>query len=196
MDKSLIKLDVNFPIWDKFFMVHPLVIIGTKDNSGDQNFAPKHMAIPMGWDNYFGFVCSSGHSTYKNIERDSKFTVSFPIPDQVLFTSLTATSREQDDTKPSLKALPLVDLNGEKYLEGAYLFLNCELFKTIDGFGANSLITGSIKEAFVRDSMLRTEERDDAELISRTPLMAYLHPTRFASISESNSFPFPARFSK
>ena len=196
MDNSLIKLDVQFPIWDQFFMVHPLVIIGSVDDSGEQNFAPKHMAMPMGWDNYFGFVCSPGHSTYQNIQREKNFNVSFPVPDQVLLTSLTATSREEDDTKPSLKALPLMELEGLKYLEGGYLYLKCDLFKVIEGFGKNSLITGLITQAFVRKNVKRGEERDDNEMISKSPLMAYIHPTRFASIKDTNSFPFPSRFSK
>ena len=196
MNNSLVKLDTNFPIWDKFFIVHPLVIIGTTDRSGDQNFAPKHMAMPMSWENYFGFVCSSEHSTYVNTQREKYFTVSFPVPDQILFTSLAAATREGDDTKPALKALPIIELEGMTYLEGCYLLLKCELFKVIDGFGKNSLITGRVSQAHIRDSVMRGEEKDDNDLISKTPMMAYLHPTRFASIKESNSFPFPSRFSK
>src|SRR5271166_1755994 len=74
----LISLDLNRPIWERFFTVAPLVIIGSRDESGVFDLAPKHMATPLGWQNYFGFVCTPRHRTYQNIQRQGAFTVTFP----------------------------------------------------------------------------------------------------------------------
>ncbi len=50
---DLVALGVEYPIWDRFFQVSPLVVIGTKEPDGSFDLAPKHMA--MGWENYFVF---------------------------------------------------------------------------------------------------------------------------------------------
>jgi len=52
----LVSLDPSRPIWERFFTVAPLVIIGSRDESGAIDLAPKHMATPLSWQNYFGFV--------------------------------------------------------------------------------------------------------------------------------------------
>ena len=44
----LIAVDVDRPIWDHFFMVAPLVVVGTLEADGQPDLAPKHMAMPMG----------------------------------------------------------------------------------------------------------------------------------------------------
>ena len=36
----LVSLDLNRPIWERFFMVAPLVIIGSRDESGVFDLAP------------------------------------------------------------------------------------------------------------------------------------------------------------
>jgi hypothetical protein len=98
-------LETDLPIWERFFTVAPLVLIGTKEKDG-YDLAPKHMATPMGWENYFGFVCAPRHRTYQNIKHERVFTVSYPRPTQLVLTSLAAASRCGDDAKPSLLALP------------------------------------------------------------------------------------------
>jgi flavin reductase (DIM6/NTAB) family NADH-FMN oxidoreductase RutF len=74
---EVIELDASRPVWDRCFMVAPLVLIGTRDEDGSLDLAPKHMAFPLGWKNYFGFVCSPKHHTCANIERNGEFTVTF-----------------------------------------------------------------------------------------------------------------------
>ena len=86
----LVSLDLKWPIWERFFTVAPLLIIGSRDETGAFDLAPKHMATPLGWQNYFGFVCTPRHRTYQNIRREGVFTVSFPRPSQVVLTSLSA----------------------------------------------------------------------------------------------------------
>lgn len=100
LSDRLITLDLERPLWDRFFMVAPLVIVGSKEADGNYDLAPKHMAMPFGWDNYFGFICTPRHNTYQNIIREKVFSVSFPQPNQILMASLTATPRCEDNQKP------------------------------------------------------------------------------------------------
>ena len=138
---TLVELDTALPVWDRFFWVAPLVLIGTREETGEHDLAPKHMAFPIGWDNYYGFVCTPRHHTYSNIRRDGVFTVSYPRPDQLVMTSLAASPRCGDEDKPALGALPVFPaarVDGV-LLSGGSAFLECELERIVDGFGVNSL---------------------------------------------------------
>ena len=83
MSDELIRLDCAVPIWDRFYVARPLVIIGTVDPSGAVDLAPKHLAGPVSWENLFGFVCCEQHATYRNAVRTGAFTVSYPTPEQI-----------------------------------------------------------------------------------------------------------------
>lgn len=195
---GLIGLDTTYPIWERFFMVAPLVLVGSKDPSGTYNVAPKHLALPLGWENYYGFVCSPRHHTYRNVVEHGQFTVSFPRPGQVLATSLAAAPRWDDDSKPALQALgtfPAQMVDGVLVV-GCYAYLECQLDRVADGFGTNSLIVGRIVAAQVAEDALRTLDRDDNDLLRQTPLLAYVGPGRFANVDETLAFPFPAGFAR
>lgn len=195
---NLISIDVADPIWDRFFTVAPLVLIGTRDPDGSIDLAPKHMVTPMGWQNYFGFVCTPRHGTYSNIKRDGVFTATYPKPTQWLQASLAAAPRGDDGQKPSLRGVatfPASKVDGA-LVEDGYLFLECEIDRFVEDFGVNSLIVGKIVAALVDEASLRASEVDDQDLIFNSPLLAYLHPGRFAAIMQSNSFPFPAGMKK
>jgi len=195
---EIVELDASKPIWDRCFMVAPLVLVGTRDEDGSLDLAPKHMAFPMGWQNYFGFVCSPRHHTHSNIERTGEFTVSYTKPSQVLYASLAASPRHAGGAKTVLLGFPTFPakkIDGE-FIEDAYLFLECKLHKTIDGFGDNCLITGEVVAAYAHPDYIRSSELDDQELIHAAPLMAYLPPGRFATIKRSNAFPFPAHMKR
>ena len=190
---DLVALDTSRPIWEQFFTAAPLVLVGTRDAHGNADLAPKHMVTPMGWDNCFGFVCTPRHATYSNIARDGVFTVSYPRPSQMLYASLAATPRWEDDTKPILSAFetfPATRVAGD-FIRDAYLYLECEHLRTYDDFGDNSLIAGRIVAAAVARDAFRMEERDDQDLINESPLFVYLHPGRYASVSQSMSLPLP-----
>ncbi len=103
---NVVTLAGDLPIWERVFTVNPLVVVGTRERDGGYDLAPKHMAFPMGWENYFGFVCTPRHATYHNIRRKGASTVSYPRPTQVVLASLAASPREADGTKPALYALP------------------------------------------------------------------------------------------
>lgn len=195
---NVVELDTSVPVWEQFFTIAPLVLVGTRDDNGALDLAPKHMVTPMGWQNYFGFVCTPRHSTYVNIERSGEFTVTYPKPSQVLFASLAASPRCDNGEKPVIElfhTFPAVEIDGQ-FAEDGYLFFECRHFKTVDGFGENSLITGEIVRAWADEAFLRHTELDDQETIHDAPLLAYLSPGRFATIDRSNAFPFPESMKK
>jgi flavin reductase (DIM6/NTAB) family NADH-FMN oxidoreductase RutF len=191
-------LETDLPVWERFFTVAPLVLVGTREKSGAYDLAPKHLAFPMGWDNYFGFVCTPRHRTYQNVQREGAFTVSYARPTQLVLTALAATPRCGEDDKPSLAALatfPASKIDGV-FARDAYIFLECTLERIVDGFADNSLLTGRIVAAHAHQDVLRASDRDDQEIIHDAPLMAYLYPGRVANIERTYSFPFPLGFKR
>ena len=59
-----------------------------------------------------------------------------------------------------------------------------------------SLVIGRIVAASAAEEAIRDPDRDDAELLRQVSPLAYLSPSRFASIEDSHSFPFPASFTR
>jgi flavin reductase (DIM6/NTAB) family NADH-FMN oxidoreductase RutF len=195
---ELIELDIGSSIWVNFFTVFPLVVIGTREADGSDDLAPKHMAMPMSWQNHFGFVCTPRHNTYQNIQRDRQFSVTYMRPSQTVLASLAATPRCDDGSKPITQALPTfaAEKINAAFVEDGYLFLECELEQMVDELGENSLIIGRIINAKVAEDALRSSDQDDEDLIYSTPLLAYLYPGRFAEIASSTKLPFPAGFKR
>jgi len=195
---DLIELDTSSSIWESFYSVFPLVVIGTREADGSDDLAPKHLAIPMSWKNHFGFVCTPRHNTYQNIRRDRQFTVTYMRPSQTVLASLAATPRCEDGSKPITDSLPTFEAEtvNAVFVEDGYLFLECELQQMIDNLGDNSLILGRIVKARVAEDALRSSDQDDEDLIYNAPLLAYLYPGRFSEISNSNQLPFPAGFKR
>ena len=193
-----VPLSVDAPIWDSFFTVAPLILVGTVEPDGEtHDLAPKHMAMPLGWSNFFCFACSPRHATQRNAERTGEFTVSFPRPEQVIETSLAAGPRETDGEKPSLAGIPTfaaTEVEGV-LVRDAYLWLECRLDRIVEGFGENSLVIGRVVAASVDARFRRDAEGDDADLVASSPLLAYVSPGRFARIEDSNSFPYHTNFS-
>lgn len=195
---KLIPLPIDRPIWDRFFGVYPLIIVGSKEEDGRHNLAPKHLAMPLGWENYYCFVCSPRHTTYHNIRRHGAFTVSYPRPTEVLLASMAAAPRCEDLSKPSLLVLPTFpaqQVDGV-LVKGCSLYLECTLHSIQDGFGPNSLIIGNVVAAAACEAALRADELDEGEQIYRSPLLAYVSPGRFAEIRQTSAFPFPKGFSR
>ena len=196
---NLIFLDIDLPIWERVFTVAPLVVIGSKEDDG-YDLAPKHMATPMGFGNYFGFVCTPKHGTYHNVKKTNGFTVSFPRPDQIVSTSLSAAPRTDKISKSQgiIEALPTFKATkiDALLISDAYLYLECELFRIIDGFDENALITGKIIAAYAHKDYVRLSEKDEKDQIHENPLLAYIATGRFAKISETYSFPFPKDYKR
>ena len=195
---DLIELDTSESIWEQFFTVFPLVVIGTREADGTDDLAPKHLAMPMSWKNHFGFVCTPRHNTYQNIQHDGQFAVTYMRPSQTVLASLAATPRCDDGSKPITQALPTfaAESVNAPLVQDGYLFLECELQQIIDDLGENSLILGRIIAARVAEDALRSSELDDEDLIYTSPLLAYLYPGRFTEIADTNKLPFPAGFKR
>ena len=194
----VVELDTTVPVWEQFFTVAPLVLIGTRDDDGSLDLAPKHMVTPMGWQNYFGFVCTPRHQTCSNIARTGEFTVSYPKPSQVLVTSLAASPRGEQGGKSVIdcfRTFPAKHVDG-RFIEDGYLYFECRHHRTVEGFGENCLVTGEIVAGYADEHYLRHSEADDQETIHESPLFAYLAPGRFATIDRSNAFPFPESMKK
>jgi len=200
---DIVSLDPERPFWERFYMVAPLIVVGTRNEDEETyNLAPKHMAAPMGWADYFGFVCTPKHKTYRNAVRHGAYTVSYPRPSQVVLASLAASPRvgppEGPREKPALDQLPMLaaeEVDGV-FLKDSYLFLECELDRRVDDLGENSLLIGKVKAVHVQKEALRVSEQEDDKVIRDNPLLAYLPPDRYAAIDETNAFPFPAGFQK
>jgi len=191
-----VPLPVDSPIWSSFFTVAPLVVVGTVEEDGSADLAPKHMAMPLGWSNFFCFACSPRHATQENAQRTGEFTVSFPRPEQIVETSMAAGPRDREGDKPSLEAIPTFAAGEvEGFLvRDACLWLECRLDRVVEGFGENSLIIGEVVAAAADERSIRDSEGDDSDLIANSPLLAYISPGRFARISQTYSFPFHTDF--
>jgi len=183
-------------IWDKVFTVAPLVLVGSKEPDGTYDLAPKHLAFPLGWQDRYCFVCSPRHSTQRNIEATGQFTVSYPRAEQVVLLGQAAAPRAEDGHKYALDVLPTMPATTVDgvLVEGGYLHLECELERIVDGFGDHTLIVGNIVAALADPLALRGHDRDDADIVHNTPLLAYVSPARFGVIGHSFSFPFPDHF--
>lgn len=192
---ELVDLSTETPIWERFFLVAPLVLVGTKEGDG-YDVAPKHMATPLGRDNYFGFVCTPHHATYRNLKAHPQFTVSFPGAELILETSLAAGARQPDRSKPTLAAVPTVPARAVDgvLVDGCVLYLECELDRIVDGFGENGLVVGRVVAASAPRRALRGHDVDDADLLHELRPLVYLAPGRFGVVELTHRLPLPAGF--
>ncbi len=192
---GLVELAVGAELWERAFTVAPLVLVGTKEGNG-WDFAPKHLAMPLGWEGFYCFVCTPRHATYRNLRAHPQFTVSFPGPEQIIESSFAAGARFEDDAKPSLAAVRTAEARvvDGRVVEGCPLYLECELERIVDGFGPASLIVGRVVAASAAREALRGAEVDDADLVHSLGLLTYLSPGRFAVVRDSLSFPYPVDF--
>jgi flavin reductase (DIM6/NTAB) family NADH-FMN oxidoreductase RutF len=192
---ELVELSTEAPVWERFFMVAPLVLVATKE--GDRHdVAPKHLAMPIGWGNFFGFVCSPSHATYRNLKAHPEFTVSFPGMNGLLPASMAAGARLDDRSKPTLAAVPVLPARRVDgvLVEGCSLYLECVLDRFVDGFGENSIIVGRVVSASAARAALRAHDVDDADLLHALRPLVYLAPGRIAEVGETHAFPFPVDF--
>lgn len=194
--EDAVRLETDRPVWDRFFTAAPLVVVGTPEGDA-YDLAPKHLALPLGRENYFGFVCTPEHATYGNAREAGVFTVSYPRLEGLTAASLAATPRDAgDEHTPGLDALPTFPASTVDgvLLEDAYAWLECELDRIVEGFGQYGLVVGRVVAAAVRRPSLRVSDGDDQALLKEAPLPVYLSPGRFGRVEDSQAFPFPADF--
>lgn len=192
-----VELDLKSDLWARTFQVAPLVLVGTRDRSGRDDVAPKHMAMPLGLEPWYGFVCTPTHTTYWNAVESRCFTVTWPRPEQVLTTSFAAGQRcgGQKHSLEAVETFPATRVEAPLVRGGAF-FIECEVDRVLEGFGRYCLIAGKVVAAHADPDVLRCDDRDDAELLQANPLFAYLHPDRFAEVAASNGFPLPVGFAR
>ena len=195
---DFIALRPDQPFYETLYTASPLVIVGTLDADGSENLAPKHMAMPLGWSDHFGFVCTPEHSTYRNIERTESCTVSYPRPEDVLDASLAAAPRDASGDKPSLTEIETTDSEAvdTPAIADAYAVLECELNRLVDGFGRAALVAGEIVAKHVHADAYRSDDTEPEVLLKQAPAFTYLYPDRFAAVSETQAFPFPEGFER
>lgn len=198
-EQHITQLNVKQSLWDQVFTIAPLVVVGTRENKG-YDLAPKHMVSPIGFGPYFAFVCTPRHGTFRNIRESGEFTVSFPKPDQLVFTSLSASPRQESVSKSDtvLGTLPVVKALGmdAPLIDGSYLYLECRFYKLIEGFDDYAIITGEVLAAYADKEYARISEQDEQEQLHNNPLLAYVAPGRFARIAQTYNFPFPKDFKR
>lgn len=199
-NNHMIDITDDPDIWSRCYSVHSLVVVGSTEEDGNYNFAPKHMAMPLGFGPYFGFMGTPRKMTYRNIKREQAFTVSYPKPEQVVISSLTASRREEDNTLPIIENIPTTEAQkiSGKFIANSYFQLECKLHEIMGKFGEWEIVVGEVVAAYVQEGTIR-EQGDDAnpdELLQQNPILAYLHPDRFSVINESNAFPFPKDFKR
>jgi hypothetical protein len=187
---GLIELDVAQPVWDRFFWVAPLVLVGTREANGSHR--PRAQA--HGHAHGLGeFLRLRLHATAPHLRQYRTQRACSPFPTRALpnwfwpaWPPRRAAARR---TSPRLAALPVFPasvVDGE-LLEGGYLFLECELDRIVDGFGENSLIVGRVAAAQVdtRSERRARSGRSAAMVLQMRRLLAYLHPGRFADDQEA-----------
>ena len=189
------RLPVGPELWERLFMVSPLVLVGTKEGDG-WDFAPKHMAMPLGWEGFYCFVCTPRHATYRNIEAHPQFTVSFPRPDQVLESSYAAGGRFGDRCEADAGRRSVVPA---RVIDG----------RVLDGLCARARMRARPDHRRVRAEQPRRRAggRSAVDAATRcaaprwtTPISCIgsgcsptSPPGRFAVVRDSLSFPFPER---
>lgn len=154
------------------------------------------MAIPMGWGNYFWFVCTASHRIYQNIPREGGFSVGYPTAVLVLMAALAVSPRWGDDSNAELMPFPspfAAEVQSPRQLEPS-LFLGCRLDRVVDNFGLNISIVGRFVPAQIRAAALRRDDKEDEDTATRLPLLAYASPGRFVTIDKSVALLFPAGF--
>lgn len=181
-----VELDPGAALWESFYAVAPLVLIGTIEADGSPDVAPKHQATALGHGSLFGFACSPEHATYRNAVSTQAFTVGFPPPGLVVSASLAAAPRDAAGDKPTLD---LISLSPARVItgvlvDGCLAQLECHLERVVDDLDDSVFIVGRVVAAFVS-----TRARDDS-----TPLLAYVHPGRVASVHETKEFPYHRGF--
>jgi flavin reductase (DIM6/NTAB) family NADH-FMN oxidoreductase RutF len=108
-------------------------------------------------------------------------------------TSLAASPRCADGTKPAVAALPTRPASrvAGVLVDGAWLQLECELERVVEGFGENGLVVGRVVAAWADPAALIDADREPEDVLRQAPLLAYVHPGRFAGIAAAYSFPLP-----
>ena len=189
-----IVLDLDGPALDRVFRVAPLVVVGTQEDDGAVDLAPKHMVMPVG-ERHLAFTCTPDHATMRNTQRTRSFTVSWVSPDHVVAASLAAAPRQHGD-KPSLDGVPTrpATVVAGAVLAGAPLTAECRLVRVVGGFGRWRVVVGEVVHAEADPAAVVTTDEDPHDALARAPVLAYVHPDHVATIDHVDRFPYHVGF--
>ncbi|MGB9375308.1 MAG: flavin reductase [Jiangellales bacterium] len=191
-----VPLSLQGAVWDDYYSVAPLVLIGTIEVDGSPDVAPKHLAMPLSRGPLFGFVCRPEHATYRNAVATSSFTVGYPSPAMVLQASLAAGPRDAEGGKPTLD---MVSLSPARVVDGVVVDgcrvqLECRLERVIDDLDDSALIVGRVVAAHASEQALREAPDTAKDAPPNAPLLVYVHPGRVAAVHETKPFPYHRGF--
>jgi hypothetical protein len=101
-----VMLDVDPELWERVFVVSPLVLVGTREPDGSFDLAPKHRIVTL--PGHFGFVCRPSHATWRNAVRErAVYGQLAESPTEYVMASAAASPRCDDGEKKALRALPM-----------------------------------------------------------------------------------------
>jgi flavin reductase (DIM6/NTAB) family NADH-FMN oxidoreductase RutF len=193
---GLVPIEVDDELWERVFVVSPLVLVGTREPDGSHDLAPKHRVVTL--QSHFGFVCRPNHATWRNAVRECAFTVSWPSPRQIVMASAAASPRCEDGEKKTMRALPTLAATSVDgvLVDGCRFHVECRLDRVVEDLGEEGLLLGRVVAAHADPKALRSKVVPDRTLVHEQPLLAYLHPSQFARIDHSTGFPFPKNFTR
>ncbi len=157
MADALVELPVGPELWERVFSVAPLVLVGTKEGDGC-DFAPKHMAMPLGWEGFYCFVCTPRARDLP--EREGASAVHGQLPAARADRGVEPRRRRSVRGRRRSRRWPPCRRSRARVVDGCVVegcpfYLECELERIVDGFGPNSLIVGRVVAASAAREALR-----------------------------------------
>lgn len=191
LPSPLVSLELEPPIWDRFFTVAPLVVVGTRNADGSYDLYTTHRGYPLGPTNLFAFLGPPDATATANAVRERAFAVSFLSPQQVVEASIAAAGTDEGGSHPLLAEIPTFPAQriDARLLTNARVFLECRLERIVEDLGGSMLVVGSIVAAHVDHESRRMSDRDDYDLLRHNPLLAFVAPGRVAAIEQTDAFP-------
>ena len=126
--KHIIELDAGKPIWDRCFMVAPLVLVGTRDEDGSLDLAPKAHGVPDGLAGTTSGLSAAPVTRHTSTSSEPASSRSAIPSLPRYFTQVSPRHRATRVVRrPSCRAFPTFPakkVDGE-FIEDAYLFLEC-----------------------------------------------------------------------
>ncbi len=179
----------------RYFTVKPLILVTTLGPEGLPNVAPKTQSSDIGRrEQYFAFVCVPQHHTYQNIKATQEFVVNYPGPELIKNVSEASKIAENVDeiALAGLTSIPSTIVKPPRIKE-CYLHLECKLEEIKDLDENASVILGKIvaRSADSEASFERGKSKENINLLSKRPLLAYVYPNHCAKIDIAEEFIFP-----
>jgi flavin reductase (DIM6/NTAB) family NADH-FMN oxidoreductase RutF len=182
----------------RYFTVKPLILVTTLGPTGLPNVAPKTQNMDIGRrEQYFAFVCVPQHHTYQNIKATGEFVVNYPGPELIKNVSEASKIAGNVDeiSLAGLTSTPSTIIKPPRIKE-CYLHLECKLEEIKDLDENASIILGKIvaRSADSQASFELGKSKENINLLSKHPLLAYVYPNHYARIDTAEEFVFPENY--